>query len=90
MEITSTKCRGVEMGPSNKEDPEDRNARLRERRESLLERRMAAEEQARDMTTDYSSVYGVRNISMFGMPGTKPKPKATPAPRQNNNMMNDR
>lgn len=57
------------MGPSNSEDPEDRKARLRERRLSLLENRRAAEKTSTGLTTDLGSVYGLQSLSMFGKPG---------------------
>lgn len=67
------------MGPSNSEDPEDRKARLRERRLSLLENRRAAESTATGLTTDLGSVYGLRSLSMFGQAGKMRAPKAAPS-----------
>jgi hypothetical protein len=68
------------MGPSNSEDPEDRKARLRERRLSLLENRRAAEKTSTGLTTDLGSVYGLQSLSMFGQPG-KSRASAAPAPQ---------
>lgn len=56
------------MGP--KEDPEDKKTRLRERRLSRLERRDAASQTASGLTSDLRAVYGLRNLSMFGTPGS--------------------
>lgn len=52
-----------------KEDPQDKAARLRERRLSELEQDQAAQEQAKGLTTDIRAVYGLRALSMFGKPG---------------------
>ena len=60
------------MGPKNNEDPEDRKARLRERRTSLLDRRNAAESNAGGLTNDLRAVYGISSLFNFGAPGTKP------------------
>jgi len=49
-----------------KEDPEDKKARLRERRLSQLERQDATQNNAAGLTSDLSAVYGLRGISMFG------------------------
>lgn len=47
-----------------KEDPEEKKARLRERRQSELERNEAANETASGLTRDLRAVYGT---SLFGM-----------------------
>jgi len=65
------------MGP--KEDPEDKKARLLERKKSTLERRRAAQKNAGGMTSDMRSVYGLDGISMFGMAGTQKAPASKPA-----------
>jgi len=53
-----------------KEDPADKAARLRERRVSELERAAAAQKQAAGLSSDLRAVYGLRSMSLFGMPGT--------------------
>ncbi len=63
------------MGP--KEDPDDKAARLRERRMSLLEQRRAGQQTAGGLTSDLRGVYGLGGLSMFGATGTKAAPKAT-------------
>lgn len=52
---------------SPKEDPKDKEARLRERRSAELERSRSTREQARDLTGDLRRTFG-NQISMFGMP----------------------
>lgn len=65
-----------------KENPEDRKARLRERRMSLLEQDRAARTSARDLTGDIGRTYGLRGLSMFGMRGTAMEaPAASPVRR---------
>lgn len=59
-----------------KEDPEAKKDRLRERRISLIERRNAAEQSASGLTSDLRGVYGLSGLSLFGVPGAKPKPAA--------------
>ncbi|GLO70338.1 hypothetical protein VWZ88_12550 [Phaeobacter sp. JH20_36] len=71
---------------SNKENPEDRKARTRDRRISLLENRRAAQGTAEGLTTDLGGVYGLQSLSMFGRPGTggtpTPQPKAVTKPNR--------
>lgn len=55
-----------------KENPEDKTARLRERRLSLLERKGATEESARGLTADLRAVYGPMGVK--AMPQTIGKP----------------
>lgn len=50
-----------------KEDPKDKEARLRERRAAELERSSSVRRQARDLTGDIRRTFGTQ-ISMFGMP----------------------
>lgn len=57
------------MGP--KEDPESKKARETERRQAILERRHAAEANARGLTTDLNAVYGTGGLSLFGSKGAK-------------------
>lgn len=54
------------QGP--KEDPQDKAARLRERRLAQLERRRAAETNASGSTRDLGAVYDLRALSMFAQP----------------------
>lgn len=60
-----------------KEDPEDRKARLRERRLAQLERRRASEQNASGASRDLGAVYDLRALSMFSqarpsvVPGTR-------------------
>jgi hypothetical protein len=56
-----------------KENPEDKAARLRERRISELERAESSQKSAADLTRDIRSVYGARAMSLFniGMLGQK-------------------
>lgn len=61
----------MKSGP--KEDPEDKKARMLERRQSLLERRNAAEQNAGGLTNDLRAVYGIQSLFNFGRTGTKPK-----------------
>lgn len=63
---------------SNKEDPADREARLRERRLSLLENREAAQGTSEGLTKDYGSVYNLGALSMFGKAGKKKATAAAP------------
>lgn len=68
-----------------KEDPEDKKARLRERRMSELERARVSQKASFGMTSDLASVYGLRGLSMFGTAGTaaaKAAPRATGASRR--------
>lgn len=55
-----------------KEDPEDKAARLRERRLSLLERNASTQESAKGLTSDLRAVYGLKGLkmspSLFGTP----------------------
>lgn len=62
-----------------KEDPQDKAARLRERRLSELEQDQAAQDTAKGLTTDIRAVYGLRALSLFGTPG-RPAPPAPIAP----------
>jgi hypothetical protein len=55
-----------------KEDPEDRKARLRERRLTEIDRTQNAEKTAAGLTSDLRAVYGLRN--MFNMFTGKAKP----------------
>jgi hypothetical protein len=55
------------QGP--KEDPEDKKARLRERRLSLLEQERAGKKNAQSLSADLRNVYGLRSMSMFGTAG---------------------
>ena len=59
-----------------KENPEDKKARLRERRMSELERARISQKNAFGMTSDLASVYGLRGLSMFGTAGTPGTPTA--------------
>lgn len=59
-----------------KEDPEDKKARLRERRMSELERARISQKNAFGMTSDLASVYGLRGLSMFGTAGAANAPAA--------------
>jgi len=66
-----------------KEDPADKAARLRERRVSELERAAAAQKQAAGLSSDLRAVYGLRSMSLFGMPGIagkEPRPSFPIAP----------
>lgn len=58
-----------------KEDPEDKKARLRERRMSLLEQSRTAQNSARDMTDDIRGTYGLGGLSLFGTRGSFTAPK---------------
>lgn len=49
-----------------KENPEDKKARLTERRMTEIERRAAAEESAARLGSDLRAVYGFRAPSLFG------------------------
>lgn len=60
-----------------KEDPQDKAARLRERRLSELEQDQAAQDTAKGLTTDIRAVYGLRALSLFGTPG-RPAPPVAP------------
>lgn len=66
----------MDSGPGESED--DRKARLRERRLSLLERRRSAEEGAGGLTTDLRAVYGLQNLWNYGRRGSYTTPAATP------------
>lgn len=69
------------MGKTPKENPEDRKARLRERRISSLERDTATQQTAADLTSDLKSIYGFRGIPLaFGQVGTTVKPVTRPKP----------
>lgn len=59
-----------------RENPDDKAARLRERRMSELERSRTVQTQARDLTGDVRRIYGNR-VSMFGL--VKPKGSAAPS-----------
>lgn len=63
---------------SNKEDPEDARARQVERRQSLLERRQAAEKNAGGLTNDLRAVYGLQSLFNFGQAGSYRTPTAQP------------
>ena len=69
------------MGPKQQEDPEDKKNRLRERRQSLLERRDSAETSAGGLTSDLRAVYGLSGLSMFGMKGKSKGSTATSTPK---------
>lgn len=58
-----------------KEDPEDRKARLRERRMSLLEQQRTTQQTAGDLTQDFRSVYGLGGLGGLGMFGGVAKQK---------------
>ena len=60
-----------------REDPNDKAARLRERRMSELERSRTVQTQARDLTGDVRRIYGNR-VSMFGL--SRPVAAAPRAP----------
>ena len=61
------------MGRTPKEDPQDKAARLRERRMATLERDRATQQTAGDLTADLRAVYGLRGIPLkFGKFGTAP------------------
>lgn len=60
-----------------KEDPADKAARLRERRITEVERQKTTEKTAGGLTSDLQAVYGLRGLSMFGVPG-RPAPAAAP------------
>jgi hypothetical protein len=57
-----------------KEDPEDRKARLRERRLTDIERARALQENAADLTSELRAIYGLRK----NIPATPAQP-AMPA-----------
>ncbi len=65
------------MGKTPKENPEDRAARLRERRIASIERDSATQKTAGDLTADLRSVYGLRGIPLQF--GSGPSPTAAPA-----------
>lgn len=73
-----------------KENPDDKAARLRERRMSELERSRTVQTQARDLTADVRRIYGSR-VSMFGLTrpisGTAQRPvaRATDQPNYSGN-----
>jgi hypothetical protein len=70
------------MGKAPKENPEDRKARLRERRIAGIERDTATQKTAADLTSDLRSIYGFRGIPlMFGSMGAPAKPTRPPMPR---------
>ncbi len=52
-----------------KENPEDKAARQRERRISMLELNRSSQEQSARATTDIRSVYGMGGLSLFSMMG---------------------
>ena len=54
------------MTKSPKEDPIEQQERLRQRRVADLDRRRAAKANAKSLTSDIRSVYGVGGLSMFG------------------------
>jgi hypothetical protein len=55
------------MGRVPKEDPQDKAARLRERRLSEIDQMQAAQKTAGDLTTDFRAVYGLRGLPLqFG------------------------
>jgi hypothetical protein len=55
------------MGRTPKEDPQDKAARLRERRISQMERDSATQRTAGELTADLRSVYGLRGLPLtFG------------------------
>lgn len=77
------------MGRTPKENPEDRKARLRERRISEIERSTATQNTAGDLTADLRAVYGLRGIPLqFGSapPPPTPKPKPTYTQKQDSYM----
>lgn len=63
-----------------KENPEDKAARLRERRLSLLEQKETTEESARGLTTDLRAVYGLKNIKAMPPGAVIGKPVTGKAP----------
>jgi len=70
------------MGKAPKEDPQDKAARLRERRISQMERDSATQRTAGDLTSDLRSVYGLRGLPLVfgsapvsGAPGLTTRPK---------------
>ena len=64
------------MGKAPKEDPQDKAARLRERRISQMERDSATQRTAGDLTGDLRSVYGLRGLPLTF--GSAPAPVVTP------------
>lgn len=70
-----------------KENPDDKAARLRERRSAELERSRTVQTQARDMTGDVRRIYGNR-VSMFGLarPIAPVAPRPSVTPSQPNNL----
>lgn len=48
-----------------KEDPEDKRARLRERRLSEIDRRAASEQNAAGLTSDIRAIYGGAPLPTF-------------------------
>lgn len=65
-----------------KENPEDKKARLRERRLSGLEQDKSAMGTAADLTTDLRAVYGLRGLPLLpsvaaSMPVKKPAMPST-------------
>lgn len=68
------------MGKTPKEDPQDKAARLRERRISAMERDSATQRTAGDLTADLRSVYGLRGLPLaFGSGPGAPVPSAPSA-----------
>ena len=59
-----------------KEPKSDKEARLRERRISELERSRSVQTQARDLTNDIRRTYG-NNFSMFGLSTARPIARPT-------------
>lgn len=70
-----------------KENPQDKAARLRERRSAELERSRTVQTQARDLTGDVRRIYGNR-VTMFGLARPMaPRPIAPrPSPTQSNSI----
>ena len=62
------------------EDPADRRARMRERRVTGLEQAAVGQENAKSLTTDLMSVYGIENgKNNFRGPRPNRKPSAAQA-----------
>lgn len=66
------------MGKKPKEDPQDKKARLRERRLSEIERQQSAEGNAAGLSADIRAVYGALKGNRPSMPfGPAPRPGLT-------------
>lgn len=81
------------MAKTPKEDPVEKQERLRQRRVAELDRRRATKDSAESLTSDIRNVFGLGGVSMFkrrlGIVGGIPKASIAPRPVSSNTPKTD-